>query len=291
VLNLTLTYLNGSNNSIIYTRNTHISPCQHTFGVGHRSVLAVVAVAGVGDVAVGGGLVVQQRRRRRRRRRRRWQRRLHERERALELRPPLLERAVVADGHADEPRRDARARAVLGRYLAAGAAPRAGHERLVVAQADGHEPELGGVLEVVHEAVGAVLGAHVDAEHPAGAVPGIGRGGQARVVRVVGEARVEHAQAQALHPGRERQRPARVLLHPQRQVRQALRQLEGHLGVHRRAQQHQRPLLQVHHLVHQARRPADRACMRAQRYVPSDSGSFHVVHHTRVLAVSLVRRT
>jgi hypothetical protein len=223
-----------------------------TLGSASASVLAVVVVGGFGAVAVGGLLEVV-----------RGRRRLHERERALELRPALLQRAVVADGHADEARGDARARAVLGRHLAAGAAAGAGHERLVVAEADGHEAELGGVLEVVHEAVGALLGAHVEAQHAAAAVARVAHGGQARVVRVAGEARVQHAQAQPLHPLGERQRAARVLLHPQRQVRQPLRQLERHLGVHRGAQQHQRPLLQVHHRVHQARRPADRACMHA----------------------------
>lgn len=175
-----------------------------------RSVLAVVGVASVGDdVAVGGGGLVEQQGRRGGRRHL-----LHERDGALELRPALLERAVVADGHAYEAGGDAGPGAVLGRHLAAGAAPRARHERLVVTQADGHESELGGVLEVVHEAVGAVLGAHVDAEHAARAVPGVGDGGEAGVVRVVGEARVEDAQAQALHPGRERQRAPGVLLHP-----------------------------------------------------------------------------
>jgi len=161
------------------------------------SVLAVVVAGGVGAVAVGGALEVEVVRQ--------W---LHERERSLELRPALLQRAVVSHGHADETRGDARARAVLGRHLAAGAAPGAGHERLVVAQADGHEAELGGVLEVVHQAVGALLGAHVEAQHAPRPVPGVAHGGQARVVRVVGEARVQHAQAQALHPRGERQRAA-----------------------------------------------------------------------------------
>lgn len=183
---------------------------------------------------------------------------LHERERALELRPPLLERAVVPDGHADEAGGDAGASAVLGRHLAAGAAAGARHEGLVVAEADGHEAEAGGVLEVVHEAVGAVLGAHVDAEHAAGAVARVGDGEEAGVVRVVGEARVGDAEAEAAHPGRVLGGAPRVLLHPEREVREALRELEGHLGVHRRAQQHQGPLLQVHHRVHQARRPTDR---------------------------------
>ena len=219
-----------------------------------QSVLAVVVARGVAAVAVGGGGALEAEVVRGR---------VHERERALELRPALLHRAVVPDGHADEARGDAGPGAVLGRHLAAGAAPGAGHERLVVAQADGHESKLGGVLEVVHQAVGALLGAHVEAQHAPRAVAGVAHGGQARVVRVVGEARVQHAQAQPLHPLGERQRAARVLLDPQRQVRQPLRQLERHLGVHRRAQQHQRPVLQVHHRVHQARRPADRACMHA----------------------------